>query len=804
MYLPAEDGTPSALPTFPGGPEDGTICRERVGLSSSVRDHFAASNFEALLQAQLDDVRGELRLSYLALAELELGPLPLAPAWRASSGDGPFQEPPALELFQRHPADGAAPERGATLEKDEGTLTIALPVLPRLARHADALLVLAPAEHVPRAVLADLTQILTRALSADRAARLAAILAAAAEQAADPLELSDPQGKLFYVNAAWERFTGYGRDEALGQTAGAIFRDPIASLHDPAFYQYAMAELHAGRTWMGAISGKVKDGKRVFGEANVAPFTAPSAGLRGHVAVRRDMAHRSDRDHALVSAHREFRAVLSAITDGVCVLRDERVYFTNAAFTAIVGISEEELVGRPLLELVHEEDRETYADAGPTRVARVRVSRAGSSPRFVEISSAGQVSFEGRPSTILLARDTTDYQVAREELSRAEKLSALGSLAAGVAHEINNPLAYVALNLELIRDHGTMLLEPPEREALEEALEGVARIRGIASELHTFSGKDEPGDPVPVDVSRALTSALNMAQNEIRHRAALVRDMEAGLFALAREGQLVQVFVNVLINAAQAIPRPSEGEPTIRVASRLVSETEVEVSVSDTGVGIPPHALPHLFDPFSTSKPRGDGAGLGLAICKRIIDDLGGTIRIESALGRGTTVTIRLPEATPVLLPSAPPVMSERRLSPRPLRILVVEDERPIARALQRMLTSHRVTLSHDGDSALALLRADPTFDVILCDLMMPGPNGAEVYEQATQQFPELRSRFAIMTGGAVTPDTKTFLEGSVVEVLWKPFTPAAVWDCIQRVAGRAEEERAARAASGALRAPPK
>jgi PAS domain S-box-containing protein len=467
----------------------------------------------------------------------------------------------------------------------------------------------------------------------------------------------------------------------------------------------------------------------------------------------------------------------------VCVLRDERIYFTNAALTAIVGLSEEDLVGRSFIELVHEEDRAAYAEAGEARVARVRVTRAGSSPRFVEISSAGRVSFEGWPATILLARDTTDYQVAREELARAEKLSALGSLAAGVAHEINNPLAYVSLNLELLREHGAAALSATEREALDEALEGVARIRGIALELHTFSGKDEPGEPVAVDVGRALTSALNMAQNEIRHRATLVRELEPGLFALAREGQLVQVFVNVLINAAQAIPKSSAREPTIRVASRLLADGEVEVSVTDTGVGIPPQALPQLFDPFSTSKLRGDGAGLGLAICRRILDELGGHISIQSELGHGTTVTITLPEASPASLASSPPQPSHRRLVSRPLRVLVVEDERPIARALERMLTGHDVTLAHDGARALALLRASTTFDVVLCDLMMPGLTGADVYERAVAEAPALAPRFAFMTGGAVTPDTKAFLETSDSEVLWKPFTPAAVLDCIQRVA---------------------
>jgi CheY-like chemotaxis protein len=249
------------------------------------------------------------------------------------------------------------------------------------------------------------------------------------------------------------------------------------------------------------------------------------------------------------------------------------------------------------------------------------------------------------------------------------------------------------------------------------------------------------------------------------------------------------VLVNVLINAAQAIPKPSAKEQRISVKSRLLPDYRVEITVSDTGVGIPPHALPQLFDPFSTSKLRGDGAGLGLAICKRILQELDGSIVITSELGAGTTVTITLPEAEPVMLGDSTPQASHRRLTPRPLRILIVEDERPIARALARMLTSHQVSLLHDGPSALELLRVDSDFDVILCDLMMPGLSGAELYRKLASRSPRLRSRFVFMTGGAVTPETQSFLETSATEVLWKPFTPASVWDCIQRVAGRAEEE---------------
>jgi PAS domain S-box-containing protein len=760
--------------------------------SSFARERLDASDFSRRLTDVLDEVRQKLQVDWLAVAERAIPGSGTAVEWRAVSGAAP--EPLPLETFERlasgcrEPSpDAPAPPALVGVPGLPGAAhVLVLGVKPALRQGVEALLLVGGGSSAPDwAELRELGSSIEWGLSGDRKQRLALVVFAAVEQAADALELTDREGRLFYVNAAWERFAGYSSAEAVGLSVGRVFRDPEAPLHDPAFYQFTMAELHAGRSWMGALAGRARDGRRIFNEVNVAPFAFERESLRGHVAVRRDLAHRSERDAALALAHHEFRSVLAAIPDGVCVLRDGRIYFANAAFVAIVRLTEEGVIGRAFLDFIHADDRTGFERHHPSKVTRVRVLAEGGSPRFVEISRAGEVSFEGKPATIVLARDTTDYQLAREELSRAEKLSALGALAAGVAHEINNPLAYVALNLELLGESAETLGDA-EREALMEAIDGVTRMRAIAAELHTFSGSDGPGPPEPVDVSRALTSALNIAQNEIRHRAALIRELEDGLFVLAREGQLVQVLVNVLVNAAQAITTPSVDEQTIRVSSRARAGGSVEISVSDTGIGIPEQALPHLFDPFSTSKRRGEGAGLGLAICRRIVEGFGGQIRIASSLGQGTTVTIELPETSraPSLRPSRG---KDKRGSGGPrLRVLIVDDERAIARALRRILGAHDVTLAEDGQAALALIESEPEFDVVLCDLMMPGLSGAEVHEQACRLKPELAQRFVVMTGGAVTPNTKEFLKSVQGRVLHKPFDPAAAQECVEQVARKA------------------
>jgi PAS domain S-box-containing protein len=730
---------------------------------------------------ELAIANGVLTPSWVACSELEAGTASLPLAWFERLSAGPSA------LSAEHPELAFLPEPLRAC----GAALYPVTILPRLAAPTDALLVVAHEKNgLDAELVSELCACLSRGLTRLRRTWLDRVLHAAIEQTGDAVELTDREGRLFYVNRAWQGFTGYSSDEALGRTVGQLLRDRAAPLHDSSFYQFTMAELHAGRAWMGAISGRARDGHRIFSEVSVAPFLAEQDDVRGHVALRRDLTHRSERDAALAVAHHEFRSVIGAMSDGISVLRDGRIYFANAAFTEIVGQPEREVIGRLYSEFVHPDDRNQFEQEHRSKVTRVRVLRAGDSPRFVEISTAGGVSFEGKPATIVLSRDTTDYQLAREELSRAEKLSALGSLAAGVAHELNNPLAYVALNLDLLREQKFGPLHVEDREALDEAIEGVQRMREIASELRTFTGADGKGPPEPVDVSRAVTSALNIAQNEIRQRAQLSRDCEEGLYVLAHEGALVQVLVNLLVNAAQAITAPSIDDQLISVVCRALPESTVEIVVSDTGAGIPESALAHLFDAFTTSKPRGEGSGLGLAISRRIVHGFNGNISVESALGKGTSVRVELPRAT--ARPSTRPARSRRPPSSsttRILRVLVVDDERLIARVLTRVLDPHEVVVAEDGLAALRILKTDPSFDVVLCDLMMPRLPGAQFYEEVCRLHPRLGPHFVFMTGGAVTASSKEFLRGFAGGVLWKPFDPWAALERVEEAArGRGED----------------
>jgi signal transduction histidine kinase len=234
------------------------------------------------------------------------------------------------------------------------------------------------------------------------------------------------------------------------------------------------------------------------------------------------------------------------------------------------------------------------------------------------------------------------------KLMQTERLAALGTLAAGLAHEINNPLTYLLLELQqaarllpsLVTDHNRGVALQLDK-LLQDALEGAERIRGITTAVRAFSRPDDIRVK-PVDIRAPLDAAVKLAANEIRRRARLETDYPEPYIVMANEGQLGQVFLNLLTNAAQAIPEGKAEANEIRVQSSLDAETVV-VEISDTGPGIPPHLVGRVFEPFFSTKPVGQGTGLGLSISHSIIARFGGSIAVSSEAGRGTTFRVLLP-----------------------------------------------------------------------------------------------------------------------------------------------------------------
>jgi CheY-like chemotaxis protein len=375
------------------------------------------------------------------------------------------------------------------------------------------------------------------------------------------------------------------------------------------------------------------------------------------------------------------------------------------------------------------------------------------------------------------AEDVTERRRLELGVATAEHLRSVGALAAGVAHEINNPLSYVMANL----DYALEELGPAGGAAIQglvEARAGAARIRDVVRDLKTFS-RTEASQRGPVDLKGVLELAANMAGNEIRHRAVLIKELVDLPPVDGNESRLGQVFLNLLINAAQAIPMGQAASHRITVTSRREGDRAV-VEVRDTGCGMSPEVQARIFEPFFTTKPIGVGTGLGMSICQSLVSQYGGAMAIESAVGLGTTVRVTLRTCAPA--EDATPVPRTEARSTR-RRVLIVDDEPAVARAMGRTIGRlHQVTLVNRGAEALALIERGERFDAVLCDLMMPELTGMELHERIRQAAPDQVERMMFMTGGVFTDAARRFLETISNPVLDKPFDAARFLEHLDRL----------------------
>ena len=378
-----------------------------------------------------------------------------------------------------------------------------------------------------------------------------------------------------------------------------------------------------------------------------------------------------------------------------------------------------------------------------------------------------------------------------QQLRMADRMATIGSLAAGVAHEINNPLTYVLANLAELQQqvphltagldrlkellgqrHGAEEARSLLREAgldagteghadleqlIIDAVDGARRVQRCVADLRTFSLTEEEEEQDRLWIHEVMDSVINMARSEIRYRATVVREYGEILPVKASPGRLSQVFLNLVLNAAQAMEegRVDENQITLKTC---MDGGDVVLEVDDTGCGIPPENMQRLMDPFFTTQPVGQGAGMGLTICHNVVSALGGSISVQSRPGHGTRVVVRLPaseedEASRKTVETPLPTLPVRG------RILVVDDEPHIREALKRLLShDHEVVEVDSGDGAQALLRTDGDFDLVLCDLMMKQGSGMDLHRWMEESRPDLADRTLFLSGGGVTSKARAFL----------------------------------------------
>jgi PAS domain S-box-containing protein len=507
---------------------------------------------------------------------------------------------------------------------------------------------------------------------------------------------------------------------------------------------------------------------------------------------------------------RWYSTTLRSMADAVIAVDlNGAVTLANPAAETLLGMSSDQIVGRPVQKVMRLLDAqaralsETPLETALREERSVMISELGlvnaatGAVRLIGDNAAPVVDHGMLVGAVMVFRDVTEERKVQKQLELADRLASLGTMAAGVAHEINNPLAVVIANTsyleyglkQLLADSTGTATGPTESvrpqvaelgPVLSDLKSAGTRIARIVAELRAFS-------PPPAntsgraDVIHALEWAIRATRTEVKHRARLTANLGEVPLVKGDESRLGQVFVNLLINAAHAIAPGSAADNEVCVSTRTDRAGRAIIEIRDTGGGIPADVGDRIFEPFFTTKP-GTGTGLGLSICHGIVSSFGGEIQVESQVGTGTIFRVVLP---PALEEADKQPQSPTGPEPSPAlrgRILLIDDEEMVLRAISRILRAHDVVSVKSGAEALALLDAGEHFDLVLSDLVMQRMNGMQLYEVLLQRYPDVARTVIFLSGGAINSTMEDFLRAIPNARLDKPVEVSVLLEAVQRL----------------------
>jgi signal transduction histidine kinase/CheY-like chemotaxis protein len=428
--------------------------------------------------------------------------------------------------------------------------------------------------------------------------------------------------------------------------------------------------------------------------------------------------------------------------------------------------------------------RDELADVGARLDAMAGALREEAAARDRLMAALAERTDELEQSRAELARQVAQLEAARTRLGVTDRLAAVGKLARGLTHEINNPLAVVLANIDFVAEElpgrvGRSGAADELLEALVEAGQACRRVAQIVADLKAFAREGGAADDGPADLAVVLDHVQRLVGHEVRARARFLVGVPGGpILVQGGASKLAQVFIHLLLEAAAAIPEGRREANEVQLAARL-DGTRVVVEIRDTGAEIPAAVLPHVFDPYFTPMPgfasgaSGRGAGLGLAMCFGLAQAAGGTIEAESAPGKGSTFRVILRTATSESRVALRLARPDGSAPPRP-RLLVIDDEPLMVATLYRTLSARFDVVPHTSPrNALALLEAGERFDAILCDLSMPELSGADFHAEVARLAPGLERTIIFLTGNDESPEATRLLSRVPNTCVRKPFDPA-------------------------------
>jgi len=533
-----------------------------------------------------------------------------------------------------------------------------------------------------------------------------------------------------------------------------------------AFVEDRMRRMLPGEAW----ESRLADGRWLL----VTDFRTEDGGT---VSICGDITDLKRREQALLNSEAQMRAIVNTAADAIMTLdAGGGIVDFNPAAEEIFARARQSMLGRTIGTLVPALEPFRQTQARHLEVEAIRGDGTG----FPAELTIVEVPVKGRRMYTLFLRDLTEAKHAEQEIARqrealyqSEKLTALGSLLAGVAHELNNPLSIVVAQAVLMEETARDARTAKRAADIRAAAERCARI------VKTFlaMARQQPPRRGPVNLSGLVEGALELLNYGLRTANIEVSvDLAGDLPAVWGDAdQLHQVLANLIVNAQQAMLE-HPGPRRLRIATaRDDTSGMLRLTVDDSGPGVPVAQRSRIFDPFYTTKPTGVGTGVGLSVCHGVVESHGGHIAVEDAPGGGARFVVLLPAGVDGADQKAP---GNVPASPRPAirRILIVDDEPLISSTLQEILQvdGHRVDVAESGKAALALI-ANTRYDLVVTDLRMPDLDGPGLYDALRESHPGLARRMIVITGDTLNTGASAFLRDSGLRVIEKPFSPGDV-----------------------------
>ena len=511
-------------------------------------------------------------------------------------------------------------------------------------------------------------------------------------------------------------------------------------------------------------------------ERDVAVSSGPfrvNGELIGTVATLRDITDPKRAQDTLARSEARYRHLVESASDAIVTL-DANGRFTtvNHAAENISGYKREELVGQWFAPMLPDDDLPKalghfqQALSGETGLFESQFYRKDGEVRTISITYSTPQKDE---EVLCLIRDVTDQKMLQEQLIQSEKMSAIGQLVSGVAHELNNPLAGISAFAQLLL--AEKRFPPDQRTAAETIYSEARRASRIVQNLLTFA-RQHKAEKVPTAINQVLDDTLELRGYELRVRGIDVRREydESIPETMADAHQLQQVFLNLITNAEQAMEQKDGHHHRLTVSTRRSGDA-IRIEIEDTGAGIPANLIERIFNPFFTTKPTGSGTGLGLSISLGIVREHEGKIWAENSSQSGARFVVEIPITEPRPSGEHASITQVQPQGADSLRVLVIDDEASVRVSLQRYLAGkgHQVETTASGEDGLLRLKATK-YDAVILDMRMPDLSGEQLYERLRSNDPSHAERVIFTTGDLVNEQMRRFLDGTGRPCVSKPF----------------------------------